>query len=66
MNLFKSLCYFKLEDHDVTSLMDFVRKGNKIARDLTIASLLLLANQQKRGIEIAKGLGVCRNTFLFF
>ena len=60
------MLYFKLEDHDVTSLMDFVRKGYKIARELTIVSILLLANQQKRGIDIAKGLGVCRNTFLFF
>jgi putative transposase len=55
---------FKLEDCDVNFLMDFVRKGRKSARELTRARILLLANEQKRGIDIAKTLGVCRNTVL--
>ena len=55
---------FKLEDYDVNFLMDFVRKGHKSARELTRARILLLANEQKRGIDIAKTLGVCRNTVL--
>ena len=55
---------FKLEDYDVNFLMDFVRKGHKSARELTRARILLLANEQKRGTDIAKTLGVCRNTFL--
>jgi transposase len=55
---------FKLEDCDVNFLMDFVRKGRKNARELTRARILLLANEQKRGIDIAKTLGVCRNTVL--
>ncbi len=46
--------------------MDFVRKEYKIARELTIASILLLANQHKRGTDIAKALGVYKNTVLFF
>src|SRR5665647_3305960 len=55
---------FKLEDCDVNFLMDFVRKGRKNARELTRARILLLANEQKRGIDISKTLGVCRNTAL--
>jgi len=55
---------FKLKDRDVNFLMDFVRKGRKSARELTRARILLLANEQKRGIDIAKTLGVCRNTVL--
>ncbi len=42
--------------------MDFVGKGNKNARELTRARILLLANQQKGVTEIAKILGVSRNT----
>src|SRR5664280_1206114 len=55
---------YKLKDCDVNFLMDFVRKGRKNARELTRARILLLANEQKRGTEIAKTLGVCRNTVL--
>ena len=55
---------FKFEVYDVSFLMDFVRKGHKSARELTRARILLLANEQKRGIDIAKTLGVCRNTVL--
>ena len=52
----------KLEDHEVDFLMDFVRKGHKSAKELTRACILLLANQQNRGTEVAKILGVSRNT----
>ena len=45
---------FKLEDCDANFLIDFVRKGRKNARELTRARILLLANEQKRGIDIAK------------
>ena len=44
----------KLEDDEVNFLLDFVKKGHKSARELTRARILLLANQQKRGTEIAK------------
>jgi transposase len=52
----------KLEDHEVNFLLDFVKKGAKNARELTRARILLLANQQKGVTEIAKILGVSRNT----
>jgi putative transposase len=52
----------KLEDDKVNFLMDFVGKGHKNARELTRARILLLANQQKLDTEIAKILGVSRNT----
>jgi transposase-like protein len=52
----------KLEDHEVNFLLDFVKKGHKNARELTRARILLLANQQKGVTEIAKILGVSRNT----
>ena len=55
---------FKLEDCNVNFLMDFVRKGRKNARELTGARILLLANEQKRGIDIAKEL--LKNNFKFF
>ena len=37
----------KLADDDVKFLMDFVKKGQKSARSLTRARILLLANQEK-------------------
>ncbi|MDI9394198.1 MAG: IS630 family transposase, partial [Euryarchaeota archaeon] len=37
----------KLEDAEVNFLLDFVRKGNKSARELKRAYILLLSNQQK-------------------
>ena len=55
---------FKLEEYDANFLMNFVRKGRKSARELTRARILLLANEQKKGIDIAKTFGVCRNTVL--
>ena len=46
--------------------MDFVRKGYKITRELTIASIPLLTNKHERNTDIAKALGVYRNMVLFF
>lgn len=54
----------KLEDDEVTFLLDFTRKGHRSARELTRARILLLSNQQKRVTEIAEILGVSRNTTL--
>jgi putative transposase len=54
----------KLEDQEVNFLLDFVKKGHKNARELTRARILLLANEQKGVTEIAKILGVSRNTTL--
>lgn len=54
----------KLEDHEVNFLMGFVRTGHKSAREITRARVLLLSNQQKGGTDIAKTLGICRNTVL--
>jgi transposase-like protein len=48
----------------VTFLTDFIKKGQKNARPLTRARILLLANQEKGDTEIAKILGVGRNTAL--
>ena len=52
----------KLEEDEVKFLRDFVKKGRKIARELTRARILLLANQQKGDTEIAETLDVGRNT----
>ncbi len=52
----------KLEEDEVKFLRDFVRKGRKSARELTRARILILADQQKGDTEIAKTLGVGRNT----
>ena len=54
----------KLEDNEVSFLLDFVRKGHKSARELTRARILLLSNQQKGITEIAETLGVSRKTTL--
>jgi len=54
----------KLEDTEVNFLLNFTRKGHKSARELTRALILLLSNQQKGVNEIAKTLGVSRNTTL--
>lgn len=54
----------KLEDNEVTFLLDFTRKGYRSARELTRARILLLSYQQKRVTEIAEILGVSRNTTL--
>ena len=52
----------KLEDHEVNFLLDFVKKGATNARELTLERILLLANQKKGVTEIAKILGISRNT----
>ena len=52
----------KLEEKEVKFLKDFVKKGQKSARGLTRARILLLANQQKGDTEIAETLDVGRNT----
>jgi len=54
----------ELEDNEVKFLMNFIRKGQKNAKSLTRARILLLANQEKGDTEIAKTLGVGRNTAL--
>jgi putative transposase len=52
----------KLEEDEVKFLMEFVKKGQKSARALTRAHILLLANQQNGDTEIAETLDVGRNT----
>ena len=52
----------KLKDKELNFLQDFVKKGQKSARPLTRARILLLANQQKGDNEIAEILDVGRNT----
>jgi transposase len=54
----------KLEDNEVSFLMDFVRKGHKSARELNRARILLLSNQHKSVKEKAGTLGISRNTTL--
>jgi putative transposase len=54
----------ELEDSEVTFLTDFIKKGQKNARPLTRARILLLANQEKGDTGIAKILGIGRNTVL--
>ena len=55
---------FKLENDDVKFLQDFVNKGQKNAREITRARILLLANQQKGDTEIARTLLIDRSTAL--
>jgi len=52
----------KLKEEELKFLKDFVKKGQKNARDLTRARILLLANKQKEDAEIAEILDVGRNT----
>jgi len=42
----------KLKEDEVKFLIDLVKKGQKSARELTRARILLLANQQKGDTEI--------------
>jgi putative transposase len=51
-----------LEENEEKFLKNFVKKGQKSARGLTRARILLLANLQKGDTEIAEILGVGRNT----
>jgi putative transposase len=55
---------FKLENDEVKFLQDFVNKGQKNAREITRARILLLANQQKGDTEIARTLLIDRSTAL--
>ena len=52
----------KLKDDEEQYLQDFVKKGEKNARELTRARILLLANKKKKNVEIAEILNVGRNT----
>ncbi len=52
----------KLEEDEVQYLIDFVKKGQKSARELTRARILLLANKNKKNTEIVEILNVSRNT----
>jgi len=52
----------KLEEDEVQYLIDFVKKGQKNARELTRARILLLANKNKKNTEIVEILNVGRNT----
>lgn len=51
-----------LEEKEVQYLKDFVKKGQKDARELTRARILLLANKDKMDTEIVELLDVGRNT----
>jgi transposase len=53
-----------LENSEVRFLTNYIKKGQKNARSLTRARILLLANQGKGDTEIAKTLGVGRSTAL--
>ncbi len=52
----------KLKADELKFLKDFVKKGQKSARELTRARILLLANRQKGDSEIAEILSAGRNT----
>ena len=54
----------KLKKSELKFLTKFIRKGQKNARSLTRARILLLANQGKGDTEIAEILGVGRYTAL--
>jgi putative transposase len=54
----------ELKANEIRFLTNFIKKGKKNARSLTIARILLLANQGKGDTEIAKILGVGRSTAL--
>jgi len=48
----------KLKDGEEHYLQDFVKKGQKNARELIRARILLLANKNKKSLEIAEILNV--------
>ncbi len=52
----------KLNEEEAQFLKDFVKKGQKDARELTRARILLLANKDKMDTEIVEILDVGRNT----
>ena len=51
----------EFEGDEVQYLIDFVKKGQKNARELTRARILLLANKNKKNTEIVETLNVGRN-----
>lgn len=52
----------KLEEDEIKYLRNFVKKGQKDARELTRARILLLANKNRKDAEIVEILDVGRNT----
>lgn len=52
----------KLKKKEIDNLNAFVRKGNKSARMLTRGRILLLANKEKKDVEIQELLEVGRST----
>ena len=56
------MAQIKLKEEELKFLKDFVKKGQKSAREMTRARILLLASQQKGDTKIAEILDVGRNT----
>jgi hypothetical protein len=54
----------KLEEDEVQYLIDFVKKGQKSARELTRTRILLLANKNKKG-SVAKIIFLHFDTIIF-
>ena len=54
----------ELDKSSRSELVNFVRKGERIAREVTRARILILANNGKHNDEIADILGVDRDTVL--
>ena len=54
----------ELDKQSKSELVNFVRKGERIAREVTRARILILANMGKHNDEIADMLGVDRDTVL--
>jgi transposase len=52
----------KLEEDEIKYLRNFVKNGQKDARELTRARILLLANKNRKDAEIVEILDVGRNT----
>ncbi len=52
----------RLNDEEVEFLKAFVKKGQKSARELTRARILLLVNEGRTETEIKDVLGICRAT----
>ena len=53
-----------LDEVSVSELTNIVRRGKRVAREVTRARILLLANAKKHNDEIADVLGVDRDTVL--
>ena len=52
----------ELEEEEIKYLRNFVKKGNRDARELTRARFLLLANKNRSDVDIVEILDVGRNT----